>query len=40
MVVMLGGEVIVDKNFFNIISDIVLLYSFGVKVVFVYGVWL
>jgi amino-acid N-acetyltransferase len=37
MVVMLGGEAIADKNFTNIISDIALLHSLGVKIVIVYG---
>ncbi|EGQ8529674.1 amino-acid N-acetyltransferase [Vibrio cholerae] len=37
MVVMLGGEAIADKNFPNIISDIALLHSLGVKVVLVHG---
>ncbi len=36
MVVMLGGEAIADKNFPNIISDIALLHSLGVKVVLVH----
>ncbi|MHA2938599.1 amino-acid N-acetyltransferase [Vibrio sp. RC27] len=37
MVIMLGGEAIADKNFGNIISDIALLHSLGVKLVLVYG---
>ncbi|MDC0609367.1 amino-acid N-acetyltransferase [Vibrio sp.] len=37
MVVMLGGEAIADENFPNIISDIALLHSLGIKVVIVYG---
>ncbi|MCA2016919.1 amino-acid N-acetyltransferase [Vibrio tritonius] len=37
MVVMLGGEGIADKNFPNIISDLALLHSLGVKIVLVYG---
>jgi amino-acid N-acetyltransferase len=37
MVIMLGGEAIADKNFGNIISDIALLHSLGVKLVIVYG---
>lgn len=37
MVIMLGGEAIADKNFSNIISDIALLHSLGVKLVLVYG---
>ncbi len=37
MVVMVGGEAIADKNFANIISDLALLHSLGVKVVLVHG---
>ncbi len=37
MVIMIGGEAIADKNFANIISDIALLHSLGVKIVLVYG---
>ena len=37
MVVMLGGEGIADKNFPNIISDLALLHSLGIKIVLVYG---
>ncbi|MGL5430193.1 MAG: amino-acid N-acetyltransferase [Vibrio sp.] len=37
MVVMLGGEAIADSNFANIISDIALLHSLGVKIVLVHG---
>lgn len=37
MVVMLGGEAVADKNFPNIISDLALLHSLGVKVVLVHG---
>lgn len=37
MVVMLGGEAIADKNFTNIISDLALLHSLGVKIVLVHG---
>jgi amino-acid N-acetyltransferase len=37
MVIMLGGEAIADKNFGNIISDVALLHSLGVKLVLVYG---
>ncbi|MGO1296924.1 MAG: amino-acid N-acetyltransferase [Vibrio sp.] len=37
MVIMLGGEGIADKNFPNIISDLALLHSLGVKIVLVYG---
>lgn len=37
MVIMLGGEAIADKNFTNIISDIALLHSLGVKIVIVHG---
>src|SRR5690606_36275724 len=32
-----GGEAIADKNFANIISDMALLHSLGVKVVLVHG---
>jgi len=37
MVIMMGGEAIADNNFGNIISDIALLHSLGVKLVLVYG---
>ena len=37
MVIMLGGEAIQDQNFTNIISDIALLHSLGVKIVLVHG---
>ncbi len=37
MVIMLGGEAIEAPNFTNIISDIALLHSLGVKIVLVYG---
>ncbi|MCE0494338.1 amino-acid N-acetyltransferase [Vibrio salinus] len=37
MVIMLGGEAIAHENFPNIISDIALLHSLGIKVVIVYG---
>lgn len=37
MVVMIGGEAIADKNFANIISDLALLHSLGVKIVLVHG---
>ncbi|MGR5457638.1 amino-acid N-acetyltransferase [Vibrio alfacsensis] len=37
MVIMLGGEAIADKNFGNIINDIALMHSLGIKVVVVYG---
>ncbi|MDP5254903.1 MULTISPECIES: amino-acid N-acetyltransferase [unclassified Vibrio] len=37
MVVMIGGEAIADKNFSNIINDIALLHSLGIKIVLVYG---
>lgn len=37
MVVMIGGEAIADKNFTNIISDLALLHSLGVKIVLVHG---
>jgi len=37
MVIMLGGEAIAHENFPNIISDIALLHSLGIKVVIVHG---
>ena len=37
MVFMLGGEVFTDANFDNIINDIALLHSLGVRIVLVYG---
>ncbi|MEH0688422.1 amino-acid N-acetyltransferase [Vibrio cholerae] len=37
MVVMLGGEAVADANFPNIISDLALLHSLGVKIVVVHG---
>lgn len=37
-VIMFGGEVIEYDNFFSIVSDIGLLYSFGICFVVVYGV--
>lgn len=37
MVVMLGGEAVADENFKNIISDLALLHSLGVKIVLVHG---
>ncbi|GEM74020.1 amino-acid N-acetyltransferase [Vibrio sagamiensis] len=37
MVVMLGGEAVADKNFGNIINDIALMHSLGIKVVIVFG---
>ncbi|MBE8574920.1 amino-acid N-acetyltransferase [Vibrio sp. OPT18] len=37
MVIMLGGEAVADRNFGNIISDIALLHSLGVKIVLVHG---
>ncbi|MGF1719880.1 amino-acid N-acetyltransferase [Vibrio kyushuensis] len=37
MVIMLGGEAVADKNFTNIISDLSLLHSLGVRVVLVHG---
>jgi amino-acid N-acetyltransferase len=37
MVIMLGGEAVADKNFANIISDIALLHSLGMKLVIVHG---
>ncbi|MCG9598223.1 amino-acid N-acetyltransferase [Vibrio sp. Isolate25] len=37
MVIMLGGEAVADGNFANIISDLALLHSLGVKIVLVHG---
>lgn len=37
MVIMLGGEAVADENFANIISDLALLHSLGVKIVLVHG---
>ncbi len=37
VVIMLGGESIADRNFPNILNDIALLNSLGVKIVVVYG---
>ncbi|WP_333004098.1 amino-acid N-acetyltransferase [Vibrio coralliilyticus] len=37
MVIMLGGEAVADNNFSNIISDLALLHSLGVKIVLVHG---
>ena len=37
MVIMLGGEAVADRNFGNIINDIALLHSLGVKIVLVHG---
>jgi len=37
MVIMLGGEAVDTPNFTNIISDIALLHSLGVKIVLVHG---
>lgn len=37
MVIMLGGEAVADSNFGNIINDIALLHSLGVKIVLVHG---
>ncbi|AUI87441.1 amino-acid N-acetyltransferase [Vibrio azureus] len=37
MVVMLSGEAVADKNFGNIINDIALMHSLGIKVVIVFG---
>ncbi len=37
MVIMLGGEAVADNNFANIISDLSLLHSLGVKLVVVHG---
>lgn len=36
-VVMLNGETVADKNFANIVHDIALLHSLGVRLVLVYG---
>ncbi len=37
IVIMLGGEAIADENFPNIVNDIALLHSLGIKLVLVYG---
>ncbi|PMH41158.1 amino-acid N-acetyltransferase [Vibrio sp. 10N.286.49.B3] len=37
IVIMLGGEAVADKNFSNIVSDIALLHSLGVKIVLIHG---
>ena len=37
MVFMLGGEAVADKNFTNIISDLSLLHSLGVRIILVHG---
>ncbi|WP_295900449.1 amino-acid N-acetyltransferase [uncultured Vibrio sp.] len=37
MVIMLGGEAVADKNFTNIINDLSLLHSLGVRIVLVHG---
>ncbi|WP_182027007.1 amino-acid N-acetyltransferase [Vibrio rotiferianus] len=37
MILMLGGEAVADKNFGNIINDIALMHSLGIKIVLVYG---
>ncbi|MGL6261129.1 amino-acid N-acetyltransferase [Vibrio sp. WXL210] len=37
MVFMIGGEAIADKNFTNIVSDLALLHSLGVRIVLVHG---
>lgn len=37
MVIMLGGEAVAHNNFGNIINDIALMHSLGIKVVVVYG---
>ncbi|WP_394242030.1 amino-acid N-acetyltransferase [Vibrio astriarenae] len=37
MVFMIGGEAVADKNFTNIISDLALLHSLGVRIVLVHG---
>ncbi|MCG7498358.1 amino-acid N-acetyltransferase [Vibrio sp. Of7-15] len=36
-VIMLGGEAIADQNFANIVNDIALLNSLGMRIVIVYG---
>ncbi|MGR6860860.1 amino-acid N-acetyltransferase [Aliivibrio salmonicida] len=37
VVIMLGGEAIADPNFANIVNDIALLNSLGLRIVIVYG---
>ena len=37
VVIMLGGEAIADQNFANIVNDIALLNSLGLRIVIVYG---
>jgi len=37
MVLMIGGEAIENKNFGNIINDIALMHSLGIKIIVVYG---
>ena len=37
IVIMLGGEAIADENFANIVNDIALLNSLGIRLVLVYG---
>ncbi len=37
MVIMVGGEAVDTENFANIISDIALLHSLGIKLVLVHG---
>ena len=37
VVIMLGGEAIADSNFANIVNDIALLNSLGLRIVIVYG---
>lgn len=36
-VIMLDGNVIVYFNFVSIVNDVSLLYSFGIKLVIVFG---
>ncbi|MDP2561758.1 amino-acid N-acetyltransferase [Psychrobium sp. 1_MG-2023] len=36
-IIMLGGECIAHPNFFNIVNDIALLKTLGIKIVLVYG---
>ncbi len=38
VVIMLGGEAIADPNFANIVNDIALLNSLGLRIVIVYGI--
>lgn len=37
MVIMLGGEAFIDNNFDNIVNDIALLHSLGMRIVLVHG---